>query len=145
MNEELLNRAMGCLLGACCGDAVGATLEFIGQIPTTNNVKHAFTMPGGGVWNVAPGQITDDGELTICLARALSESSEFDIEKIVTNYNRWVKSNPFDIGTTTRNSLGCVTGDNETGKSGYTVIMKKAASDLCMDSMANGSLMRATP
>lgn len=28
-------------------------------------------MPGGGVWEVGPGQITDDGELTMSLAWGL--------------------------------------------------------------------------
>lgn len=64
--------ALGCLLGACAGDAAGATLEFMGRRPTRAEVESALKMPGGGVWNVALCQITDDGELTLCLAHALA-------------------------------------------------------------------------
>lgn len=54
-------------------------------------------MPGGGIHMIAPGQITDDSELAICLARGLCNKyihiyilnfvgectkSSFDIEKI---------------------------------------------------------------
>ncbi len=58
------DRCRGCLLGALVGDALGAVLEFqrlIGE----KEVQNACTMPGGGVHKVGPGQITDDGELTL--------------------------------------------------------------------------------
>ncbi|MBN9165939.1 MAG: ADP-ribosylglycohydrolase family protein, partial [Myxococcales bacterium] len=56
--------ALGAVLGALVGDAAGAVLEFFGRPIETADVAHAMTMPGGGTWAVAPGQITDDGELT---------------------------------------------------------------------------------
>lgn len=34
-------------------------------------------MVGGGVWNTAPGQVTDDGELTLALAHALVGESTY--------------------------------------------------------------------
>jgi ADP-ribosylglycohydrolase len=71
---------LGCLLGACVGDAAGATLEFLGHKPTPDEVEGAITMSGGGVWGLSPGQITDDGELTLALALALSTSSTFPFE-----------------------------------------------------------------
>jgi hypothetical protein len=48
--------ACGALLGAAVGDAAGAFLEFAG-LPTRLDVEKALTMPGGGVWRVAPGQV----------------------------------------------------------------------------------------
>jgi hypothetical protein len=51
--------ACGALLGAAVGDAAGAVLEFAG-LPTRKDVAHAMTMPGGGVWRVAPGQVRTD-------------------------------------------------------------------------------------
>ncbi|HIK51352.1 MAG TPA: ADP-ribosylglycohydrolase family protein [Oscillatoriales cyanobacterium M59_W2019_021] len=140
--------AMGCLLGALSGDAAGATLEFWGRKPTVEDVDWAMQMSGGGVWNVAPGQITDDGELTLCLAQALAESSHFDIESIARNYARWVDSNPFDIGSTTAKSLGAyarVTLSNLFAKNRYAATMTQAAAERCMSSKANGSLMRISP
>ncbi len=106
--KNLSDAAVGCLLGALVGDAAGATLEFIGHKPSLAEAKHAMTMPGGGVWRVAPGQITDDGELALCLARALAKMGEtFKLENIAKNYAKWIESDPFDIGNTTQRSLGC--------------------------------------
>ncbi len=150
--KNLVDAAKGCLLGALVGDAAGATLEFIGHQPSQSEVRYAMTMPGGGVWRVAPGQITDDGELALCLARALAQMDKtfdaFQIEKIAQHYAKWVESNPFDIGNTTQRSLGCFLWPKwqaicET--EGYAVGMTDAAAQRCMESKANGSLMRAAP
>lgn len=38
---------------------------------------------GGGAFQLAPGQVTDDGELTICTARGLIDCGKhFDLEKV---------------------------------------------------------------
>ncbi|CAI7820838.1 unnamed protein product [Closterium sp. NIES-53] len=65
-----LSRATGAIVGAFAGDAAGAVLEF-GGVVTAEAARRAMTMPGGGVFRVGPGQITDDSELALCLARAL--------------------------------------------------------------------------
>ena len=136
--------AKGCLLGALVGDAAGATLEFLERDPTPEDVTWAMSMPGGGDLKVAPGQITDDGELTLCLARALAESETFDLETIARNYAKLIESRPFDMGFTTSYSLGSFR-DIDVSQSGYAAVMKQSASKLCMGSKANGSLMRISP
>jgi len=145
--SDARDAALGALLGACVGDAAGATLEFLGHVPSDDEVAHALSMPGGGVWRVAPGQITADGELTLCLALGLSGSDGFDVERVARRYAEWVESQPYDIGITTRQSLGCFTtprwkeiADTE----GFAAAMRAAARQLCMGSKANGSLMRAS-
>lgn len=147
MNSQ--EAALGCLLGACAGDAAGATLEFLGRHPSRAEVETALKMPGGGVWNVAPGQITDDGELTLCLAHALAGQPNFEIERIARQYTAWIESSPFDIGITTSSSLGCFSRDMYwraiCEKECYAVGMGQAAARSCTESKANGSLMRATP
>ena len=68
-------------------------------------------MPGGGPWEIAPGQITDDSELAMCLLQAITtsiqQSGKFGFQngecmlftvEIGTNYRNWLKSQPFDIG-----------------------------------------------
>ena len=95
--------ALGCLLGGLCGEALGGPLEKLDRSPTMEEVELAFSMCGGGVHHLAPGQITDDGELTLCLAYALADSKQFDIEKIARKYSEWMKTNPFDIGSTIGN------------------------------------------
>lgn len=145
--QDLYDAALGCLVGALVGDAAGATLEFSAQ-PTLSEVDHAMRMPGGGIWRVAPGQITDDGELTLCLAEALSRSPTFQLETIARNYAKWVESVPFDMGLTTSNSIGCFRRpkwEEVCKQQGYARGMAQAATQLCRDSKANGSLMRITP
>jgi ADP-ribosylglycohydrolase len=63
--------ALGTLLGACIGDAVGAPLEHLGRKPSEKEVKQALSLGGGGYHRTAPGQVTDDGELTISCALGL--------------------------------------------------------------------------
>ena len=69
-----LSSALGCLLGAFVGDSAGSLLEFQ-NAPSAADVDRAMEMPGGGVHRVLPGQVTDDGELTLSLAHALLEAN----------------------------------------------------------------------
>ena len=75
--NDMLKHAQGSLLGALVGDAAGARLEFLGRKPTEAELSDALAMKGGGVLRAAPGQVTDDGELALALARALEGASEF--------------------------------------------------------------------
>jgi ADP-ribosylglycohydrolase len=139
--------ALGAVLGALVGDAAGAVLEFFGRTIGPSDVQHALAMPGGGTWAVAPGQITDDGELTMSLLNALVESPE-NPRGAAAHYAQWVASDPFDIGGTTAASLGCLrqaTWATRAKEVGVDVAMTEAARERCMASKANGSLMRATP
>ena len=148
VTEDIYNSARGCLLGALVGDAAGATLEFMERDPNDKHVEWAMSMPGGGDMGVAPGQITDDGELTLCLAQALAENNSFSLEKIARNYAKWVESKPFDMGFTTSCSLGSYSHyqwQEIFDQQGYAAVMTQAAASLCRESKANGSLMRITP
>jgi ADP-ribosyl-[dinitrogen reductase] hydrolase len=140
--------ALGAVLGALVGDAAGAVLEFFGRRIDASDVAHALTLPGGGTWAVAPGQITDDGELTMSLLNALVEAPDAPRAAAAAHYDRWVRSDPFDIGATTSLSLGCLRDPAWAARaraSSAEVAMTEAARERCMASKANGSLMRATP
>ena len=123
------------MLGALVGDAAGTRLEFLERLPTDEEVSEALAMPGGGPWGVAPGQVTDDGEMTIALLRALSEDGAFDLDRIAGQYRRWFESSPFDVGGTIRATIGAAA--NAAG-------MQRAA-QRHLASKANGSLMRCSP
>jgi ADP-ribosylglycohydrolase len=146
-----LDAAEGAVLGALCGDAAGAVLELLGRPITADDAAHALTMPGGGTWEVAPGQVTDDGELTMSLLRALADAARTGTsprENAASAYARWVASDPFDIGATTAASLGCLRHERwavRAAEAGLAAAMTEAARERCMGSKANGALMRATP
>jgi ADP-ribosyl-[dinitrogen reductase] hydrolase len=140
--------ALGTVLGALVGDAAGAVLEFFGREIQEEDVMRALSMPGGGTWEVAPGQVTDDGELTMSLLRGLVDAPEDPTPAVAARYAAWVASDPFDIGATTAASLGCLRDPAFAAlakSEGAHVAMTRAARERCMRSKANGSLMRATP
>ncbi len=60
--------AIGAVLGAFVGDAAGVTLEFT-SIDSDQQVREAMRMPGGGVFRVGSGQVSDDSELALCMLR----------------------------------------------------------------------------
>lgn len=60
-------------------------------------------MEGGGCWKLAPGQITDDSELAMCLMHSLVEGNgKLNTGNIVKYYGQWYAFGPFDIGLNTR-------------------------------------------
>lgn len=65
-----MDRALGCLLGVAVGDAAGATLEGRAtQLLPAAAARAVMRMPGSATPYLGKGQVTDDTELTICLAR----------------------------------------------------------------------------
>lgn len=141
MKSKEYDFACGALLGSLIGDSIGSRLEFLGKLPSTQDVVEAMRMPGGGYWRVAPGQITDDGELTLCLTKSLIEKETFDLDSIASNYIRWLRSKPFDIGETTYNSFDVK--DQNITKLGKKIQKSNRWSNA--KSKANGSLMRCVP
>lgn len=132
--------ARGALFGALIGDAAGARLEFLGRPPTDSECEKALSMAGGGILNTAPGQITDDGELTLCLAQSLIGHDSYDPDRAAEKYIAWYQSNPFDIGNATRNAFSVLVPQGASPSK----VMRTAAA-LNANSKANGALMRATP
>ena len=131
--------ARGALLGAFVGDASGATLEFLGRKPSNEDVERALSMVGGGCWRVAPGQITDDGELALCLARSLAGAQAVDRDKVAEAYVDWFNSGPFDCGNATGNAFG-----RHRARDRVTAhLVEEAARRSNMASKANGALMRS--
>jgi ADP-ribosylglycohydrolase len=134
---ENLERYRGCLLGLAVGDALGTTLEF----KPPGSFEPITDMIGGGTFNLAPGQWTDDTSLTLCLAESLIECKGFDPKDQMERYIRWWKEGHmsstgvcFDIGNTTRTALSAFlrTGNPFSGPTDPY-------------SAGNGSLMRLAP
>ena len=133
--------AYGAIFGALAADAAGATLEFLRRNPTQKEVDNALQMVGGGVLRTAPGQITDDGELTLASLHVLTGQQTFISDRVAGAYVAWANSNPFDIGNTTASALLYPSHRTSTGI-GNSVL--NAARTNNMQSKANGALMRAT-
>jgi ADP-ribosyl-[dinitrogen reductase] hydrolase len=137
-------RAYGAFLGLLCGDAAGATLEFSPGVIGEPDVFRAMTMPGGGVFGVGQGQITDDSELALSLARGLlghRPSDGFPLESVARQYAAWCDSRPFDIGNTCSTAFSVVPD----AAGNYAAVMTQTAVTSCAASEANGALMRVAP
>lgn len=98
--------SLGSMLGAFTGDSIGSMLEFASGLQDNEKVAEALRMPGGGPFNVSPGQVTDDSELAMCLMRGLlAGEGKLDLFQHCIFYGHWVQYGPFDIGQTTENGL----------------------------------------
>lgn len=134
-----LSLSLGAVLGVAVGDALGAPLELLNRSPlSAEEVDAAMEMCGGGCHSVAPGQVTDDTELTICLADGLAtcNGKSFPANEVAHKYCEWGSSQPFDIGNATKKvfcSRQALATDCE----------RRALGNV--DSQANGALMRCVP
>lgn len=132
------------MIGAFIGDSLGSFVEFeIGDCPN-EILDKAMSMPGGGIWELKPGQVTDDSELAMCQLRGLlAGGGQFDHFHHALYYGSWINSKPFDIGNTTKNGLGplatCLERPNP------DLAYEAAKSGRGASSMSTGSMMRITP
>jgi ADP-ribosyl-[dinitrogen reductase] hydrolase len=139
LTERELNRGRGAWLGQIVGDALGTTLEFrpAGSIEREypNGLREIV---GGGPFRVLPGQVTDDTELALALARSIIEHGGYDADRVAYAYLAWYRSGPFDVGGTTSQAFG---GAVEPGRAVAEQLTRRAN----RKSESNGSLMRASP
>ena len=89
-----------------------------------------------------PGQVTDDSELAMCLLNALNDGNgKLDLKLTCKWYAKWMNSEPFDVGGTTKNGLGGCNEQQPTPSEPITRATKNAGAT----SLSNGSLMKISP
>ncbi|MDQ1200592.1 ADP-ribosylglycohydrolase family protein [Rhodococcus sp. SORGH_AS_0303] len=130
LTDEQKNRAEGVVLGTAAGDALGAGYEF--GYPTPETV---IDMIGGGTFDWAPGEWTDDTSMALCIAEALVEGRGLD--GVAANFVAWIDTNPADVGIQTRTVLS--------RRSRSATEMTAVAAGLSGRTGGNGSLMRTAP
>jgi ADP-ribosyl-[dinitrogen reductase] hydrolase len=102
----VLGRAQGCLIGQFAGDSLGSLVEF--QSPQA--IARAYPeglheLRSGGVWGTIAGQPTGDSEMALALARSIVRAHGYEGAKARRAYEEWYRSEPFDVGETTRGAL----------------------------------------
>jgi len=60
---------------------------------------------GGGWLHLKPGRVTDDTEMSLCLARAILNNERWDLKAIAEEFLSWMRSKPVDIGSTVRRGI----------------------------------------
>jgi ADP-ribosylglycohydrolase len=108
MTSSTITRARGALLGFACGDALGTTVEFHSRAAAQRRKGDAWPrdLVGGGPFRLLPGQVTDDTELMLALARSIVRCGRYDEDDAARAYLRWFESGPFDCGMATRAVFG---------------------------------------
>jgi len=102
---EIRDRARAAFIGMAIGDAMGATLEFM-TVPEIQAKYGVFKEITGAGWlRLKPGQVTDDTEMSLCIARAIVEVQGWSLEAVARNFARWLKSKPVDCGDTCRKGI----------------------------------------
>jgi ADP-ribosylglycohydrolase len=134
-----LERARGTLWGQAVGDALGTTVEFSWAETIATRAKDEWPneIIGQGPFHLAAGQVTDDTELALALARSLARQGRYDEDDVAASYARWRSSEPFDCGMATDQAFG----RHLTLGPGLAARMRERASK---KTQANGSLMRSS-
>ena len=137
MSSSTQDRALGALVGLAVGDAFGTTLEFQDRDSQPLHTE----MVGGGVFDLEPGQWTDDTSMAIALAESLVAHPTFNAIDLMQRFVAWAERGDysctgtcFDIGVTTQQAL----------RRFKTTGNPFAGSD-APDTAGNGSIMRIAP
>ncbi|MEI8356030.1 MAG: ADP-ribosyl-[dinitrogen reductase] hydrolase [Deltaproteobacteria bacterium] len=103
--EEVSDRARAAFIGMAIGDALGATVEFMTASEIASKYGTFRDIIGGGWLRLKPGQVTDDTEMALCIARAIVKNQGWSLEAIADNFASWLKSRPVDCGDTCRKGI----------------------------------------
>lgn len=101
----IVDRARAALFGVAVGDALGATTEFMTPAQIRNRFGVLREIVGGGWLKLSPGQVTDDTEMTLCVARGIVGSGGWDLGPIADRFAHWLSGDPADVGATCRRGI----------------------------------------
>ncbi len=135
-----VERFTGCLLGLACGDALGATLEFLSRDEIRARYGQLREMTGGGWLRLAPGEVTDDTQMATCIAESIVATGDFDPDDIARRFVAWLHTQPKDIGATTRRALGYIDRGLTWREAGERTYREAGGQGI-----GNGGVMRCAP
>ena len=133
-------RAVGAIVGSAVGDALGAPFEF----GVAGEYSRRFPVPvlsgngemiGGGGFNWAAGEFTDDTQMALALAESLLAVRGFDADDLWTRFRAWAYDAK-DIGINTSSVLSHASHRGAAEK-GHVATGGRSAS--------NGCVMRIAP
>ncbi|MDQ3656266.1 MAG: ADP-ribosylglycohydrolase family protein [Chloroflexota bacterium] len=137
---DLLDRAVGCLLGLACGDALGGAVEF----RTRENLDRSFPdgvreITGGGPHRLEMGEYTDDTEMALAIAHGCTADG-IDLDAVAGNFVTWYRSGPKDIGIATSQALELIAQGVPWQEAG-----ERLQRDSTQGVAGNGTVMRCAP
>ncbi len=128
--EDVRDRARAAFIGLALGDALGATVEFMtaAEIRAARGVHREIA--GGGWLRLPPGAVTDDTEMSLCIARSIDDCGRWDARAIADGLAAWLRSSPTDVGSTVRRGIrrymleGVLHGPPNDGDAGNGAVMR---------------------
>jgi len=100
--DKLHDIALGIIVGAAVGDALGAPLEFL--LPR-NRDNWVVDMIGGGVLKWKPGETTDDTAMSLAIAEMYIEKKAYHQGTVLAKWEAWGNPRPKDMGNWTHKAL----------------------------------------
>ena len=134
------DRFRGTLLGLAVGEALGTPAEFLTAEQVVEKYGVITEMVGGGVYDVAPGEITDATEMMLCLAESLADNGAFEPEDVMARLGDWLASQPRHVSLTVRAALISYRSGTH-----WDVASRRAFEILGGPTAGNGSLIRCAP
>jgi ADP-ribosyl-[dinitrogen reductase] hydrolase len=143
LDSKQNDRAVGAVLGAAAGDALGVPYE-----SGTRRLDGAAAMLGGGLGGLAPGQWSDDTEMAVVIARVAATGADLreeqSLEQVAQGFVQWYSDDPPDVGIQTRQLLSRATRHDgpvapELRRLGAQLHERTGRT------AGNGSLMRTSP
>jgi ADP-ribosyl-[dinitrogen reductase] hydrolase len=137
----LRDQYRGCLLGLACGDALGGPVEFKSREWIAERYPNGVRdFVGGGWLSLEPGEITDDTQLTLEIARSLATGGPLDMNNVAEQFLEWHHSRPKDQGNLTRAALELLDRGTPWSEAGEIARGTGASGGA-----GNGSVMRCPP
>ena len=100
-------KIMGALYGFAIGDAMGATTEFMTAEGIKKQYGQVTDIIGGGWLAIKPGEVTDDTQMMLCVARGMMDRLTFSgrMTQIAKNFENWLDDGPIDVGITCHTAI----------------------------------------
>lgn len=139
MNAVRADRAAGVVLASAAADALGAPHEFGPPL----SPDRVLRMTGGGSYDWAPGEWTDDSQQANLILEPLSQGIVEPtslVAAVADGLARWFAAGPNDVGGHTRAVLSLARREGIDLTEASAVVQARHA-----ESAGNGSLMRTGP
>lgn len=141
------NRAAGVLVGVAVGDALGIPYEF--KEPQGLGLSDLIPgMPGGGPFGYAPGEFSDDTQMTLCITRAALRHDLEDyagLHECAAEFSAWYRSGPKDVGGQVSSVLREFHPDDTNLPNRMLARSREVHEKNPTNTAGNGSLMRTAP
>lgn len=140
--DKIQDRIRGALYGVAIGDAMGGPLEFLDANEIKMHYGQVREMIGGGWLSLKPGEVTDDTQMSLCVAEGILENPSDPVQTIGRRFIEWYDSKPKDIGSTCALAIRKIKLLPNTKKAAWAAVSRETEREQHGMNGGNGALMR---